>query len=101
MKVHGLMMVVVCLVLGACDTQDGKPVLQTGGTVAVSPAASAPISVPAAGSAVAPLGASAPLTSPSGVQPPLPAPPLVATMDVGKTSTQSTRALGGGKHQKQ
>ena len=76
MKFHTLMLASACLVLGACDQKE---------TPAATPvAASAPAAVVAPASAVV-----APV--------PPPPPPMVAGLDVGKTSTQATKAPGAGK----
>jgi hypothetical protein len=76
MKFHTLMFASACLVLGACD--------QT-----VTPAA-------APGAASAPAAVVAPASAVVATVPP-PPPPMAAGLDVGKTSTQATRAPGAGK----
>ena len=77
MKFHNLMFACACLVLGACDRLDTKQ---------EPPAAAA--SVPAAVASSA---------SGTAVAAPVSPPPMVAGLDVGKTSTQAARAPGAGK----
>jgi len=73
MKFHNLMFACACLVLGACDQKNTK-------SETPAAAASAPATVASATSATV-----------------APTPPMVAGLDVGKTSTQATRAPGTGK----
>ena len=75
MKFSSLMFACACLVLGACDQKDTKP---------ETPAAAASAPVAAASAASVAVAS-------------VPPPPMVAGLDVGKTSTQATRAPGTGK----